>query len=181
MEQLSKSELKRQHKQIESAAREIVRLNDNELKRLNLGGELIETVQLCRQLKGGALKRQIKYLAKLLKQEPLDDILGLLAFQKGSKLQENKLHHQAERLRDAIINEALAGRDESIRSGVMLEMDWPSEAIAEAVARYSDIDETELRRSAYQYVRTRNRVHSRELFRLLRAAAEKQRLHQGGS
>ncbi len=37
MEQFSKSELKRQHKQIEAAAREIVRLNDNELKRLSLG------------------------------------------------------------------------------------------------------------------------------------------------
>lgn len=180
MEQLSKSELKRQHKQIESAAREIVRLNDSELGRLNLGAEVIETVQLCRQLKGGALKRQIKYLAKLLKQEPLDDILRLLAFQKGSKLQENKLHHQAERLRDAIINEALDARAESIRSGAVMEMDWPSEAIAGAVACYADIDEAELRRSAYQYARSRNRVHSRELFRLLRAAAEKQCLQQDG-
>ncbi len=180
MEQLSKSELKRQHKQVELAAREIVQLNDDELNRLNLGPEAIETVQLCRRLKGGALKRQIKFLAKLLKQEPLDDILRLLAFQKGSKLRENKLHHEAERLRDAVINEALAARDEALRTDVMMEMDWPSEAIAEAVKRFPDADEGELRRSAYQYVRSRNRVHSRELFRLLRAAAEKQRLHRDG-
>lgn len=180
MEQFSKSELKRQHKQIESAAREIVRLNDNELKRLNLGAAVIEAVGLCRQLKGGALKRQIKYLTKLLKQEALDEILRLLALQKGSKLQANKLHHQAERWRDAIINEALDAREESIRSGAAMEMDWPSEAIAEAVACYPDIDEAELRRSAHQYARSRNRVHSRELFRLLKAAAEKQRLQHDG-
>ncbi len=140
---------------------------------------MIESVRFSRQLKGGALKRQIKYLAKLLKQEPLDEVLRLLAFQKGSKLQENKLHHQAERLRDAIINEALDARDESVRAGVALEMDWPSEAIDSAVQLYPELDEAELRRSAHQYVRSRNRVHSRELFRLLRAAAEKQRLHTG--
>lgn len=180
MEQLSKSELKRQHKQVEEAAREIVRLNNNELRRLNLGDELIETVQLCRQLKGGALKRQVKYLAKLLKQEPMDEILRLLAFQKGSKLQDNKVHHQAERLRDAIINEALDARDDSIRAGVALEMDWASQAIAAAAEHYPDIDEAELRRCAHQYVRTRNKVHSRELFRMLKAAAEKQRLDSIG-
>ncbi len=179
MEQLSKSELKRQHKQIEAAAVEITRLNDSELKRLNLGTELIDAAALCRQLKGGALKRQTKYLAKLLKQEPVDEILGLLAAQKGSKLQENKFHHQAERLRDAIINEALDRRDEAIQTGITLEMDWPSDVLDGVVASFPDIDELELRRSAYQYVRTRNKVHSRELFRMLRAAAEKQRALNG--
>lgn len=176
MEQLSKSEMKRQHKQIEAAAVEISGLNDKELKRLNLGTELIEAAALCRQLKGGALKRQTKYLAKLLKQEPVDEILALLAAQKGSKLQENKFHHQAERLRDAIINEALDRRDAAIQAGASMEMDWPSGALDEVTARFPGIDEMELRRSAYQYVRTRNKVHSRELFRMLRAAAEKQRV-----
>ena len=175
MEHLSKSELKRQHKQIEAAAVEISRLKDNDLKRLNLGDELIEATGLCRQLKGGALKRQIKYLAKLHKQEPVDEILGMLAARKGSKLQEKKFHHQAERLRDAIINEALDRRDEAIRSGIAMELDWPSDVLDDVVASLPDIDELELRRSAYQYVRTRNKVHSRELFRMLRAAAEKQR------
>ena len=122
------------------------------------------------------MKRQIKYLAKLLKQEPLDEILRSLAFQKGSKLQDNKLHHQAERLRDAIINEALDARDDSIRAGAAMEMDWYSQALAAAVEQYPAVDEAELRRCAHQYVRSRNRTHSRELFRMLKAAAEKQRL-----
>lgn len=178
MEQLSKSELKRQHKQIEAAAREISKLNDSELERLNLDGELIDTAKLCRQLKGGALKRQTKYLAKLLKQEPVDELLSLLASQKGSRLQENRFHHQAERLRDAIINEALDARDECVQTGVPMEMDWHSDALDGAAESYPDIDEMELRRSAYQYVRTRNKVHSRELFRMLRAAAQKQRARQ---
>ena len=175
MERLSKSELKRQHKQVETAAKEVAVLNDNELGKLQLEAEVIEAVKLCRTLKGGSLKRQIKYVAKLLKQGEMADLLNQLAQMKGSKLEDNRFHHQAERLRDAIINEALDFRDACLQEGVAMEMDWPSDLLEGIVAKYSHIDELELRRSAYQYARTRNKSHSRELFRILRAAAEKQR------
>lgn len=175
MERLSKSELKRQHKQIETAAKEVAVLNDNELKKLQLEAEVFEAVKLCRTLKGGSLKRQIKYVAKLLKQGEIDGLLKQLAQMKGSRLEGNRFHHQAERLRDAIINEALDARDECLRDGVAMEMDWPSDILEGVVNEYPHIEELELRRSAYQFVRTRNKVHSRELFRILKAAAEKQR------
>ncbi len=175
MERLSKSELKRQHKQVEAAAKEITVLNDAELKKLQLDSEIVEAARLCRTLKGGALKRQVKYVAKLLKQGEVDKQLAQLALMKGSRLAENKAHHRAERLRDAIINEALDFRDGCLQEGLTMEMDWPSETLEQVVGEFVDIDELELRRSAYQYVRTRNRVHSREIFRLLRAAAQKQR------
>lgn len=175
MEKLSKSELKRQHKQVEDAAREIILLNDSEVIGLGIGVELVEAVKLCRSLKGGSLKRQIKFIAKLLKQEPVDEILALLAKKKGSKLEENKLQHQAERLRDAIINEALTAREHCLVKELEMDMEWPSDALAAVVAMYPGIDENELRRSAYQYVKSRNKVHQRELFRMLKAAAEKAR------
>lgn len=175
MERLSKSELKRQHKQVEAAAKELADLNDNELGTLQLEPEVVEAVRLCRTLKGGSLKRQVKYAAKLLKQGEVDELLNRLAQMKGSRLAENKLHHQAERQRDAIINEALDFRDECLQQGVAMEMDWPSETLDLVVEEYVDVDELDLRRSAYQYVKTRNKVHSRELFRVLRAAAEKKR------
>lgn len=178
MERLSKSELKRRHKQIEAAAREVAALNDSEISRLGLSDEIADEVKLCRGLKGSALKRQLKYVAKLLKQEQIDDVLRQLALQKGSKLEEAQLHHQAERLRDTIINEALEARDQRLQEGVALEMDWPSETIDSAVQLYPEVEELELRRSAYQYVKTRNKVHSRELFRILRSAADKSRFSQ---
>lgn len=178
MERLSKSELKRQHKQIEAVAREVTALNDNEIARLGLGDEIADEVKLCRGLKGSALKRQLKYVAKLLKQEQIDDVLRQLALHKGSKLEKTQLHHQAERFRDTIINEALEARDQCLQQGVPLEMDWPSETIDSAVQLYPEVEELELRRSAYQYVKTRNKVHSRELFRILRSAADKSRISQ---
>ncbi|MGI9536471.1 MAG: DUF615 domain-containing protein [Desulfocapsaceae bacterium] len=177
---MSKSELKRQHKQIETAAKEVVVLNDSELGKLQLEAEVVEAARLCRTLKGGSLKRQIKYVAKLLKQGEIEDLLKQLAQMKGSKLEGDRFHHQAERLRDALINEALDVRDDCIQEGVAMEMDWPSEILDGIVEEYTQIDELELRRSAYQYARTRNKSHSRELFRILRAAAEKQKYIQEG-
>jgi len=178
MEHLSRSEIKRQHKQIEQAAREMLELNNQQLIRLKLGDELIEAIQLTRSLKGGALKRQTKYVAKLLKEEPLGDILEQLKWMKGSKLQENKLHHQAEFHRDAIINEALEAREQSLREGTDFEMDWPSGTIERVVEDLSGIDEKDVRRLVYQYVRTRNKVHYRELFRTIRAAVERRKLDE---
>ncbi len=175
MERLSKSELKRQHKQVETAAKEVTVLNNKELGKLQLEAEVVEAVKLCRTLKGGSLKRQIKYVAKLLNQGEIADLLNQLARMKGSRLEDNRFHHQAERLRDAIINEALDFRDVCVQEGTAMEMDWPSAVLDGIVAEYSLIDELELRRSAYQYARTRNKSHSRELFRILKAAAEKQR------
>jgi ribosome-associated protein len=44
------------------------------------------------------------------------------------------------------------------------------------VELYPDIDEREVRVTAHNYARSRNKAHYRELFRIIRGAAEKQRL-----
>ncbi|MCG6930328.1 MAG: hypothetical protein LJE64_07200, partial [Desulfofustis sp.] len=56
------------------------------------------------------------------------------------------------------------------------DMDWPSTAIDIMIAEFSDIDEREVRRSAYRYAKSRNSVHYRELFRIIRAAIDRKRL-----
>ena len=103
----SRSELKRQFKQIERAAKELSQLSDSDLHRLPGSETLKDEIVLSRKTKAGARKRQIKFIAKLLKNEDLDSILQFLNQKKGSKLEENNLLHDAERLRDAIVNEAL--------------------------------------------------------------------------
>ena len=176
MENLSRSEVKRQHRQIEAAAKEIQKLNDKELERLGLAEDIIEEIKLCRNLKGGALKRQTKYVAKLLKHEPLTEIIHLLTKMRGSKLEANTYHHEAERLRDAIINEAMQAYQESLQLGGQLEMNWQSDTLELVISNYPHIDKKDLRSCAHQYVRSRNKVHQRELFRMIRAAAEKERI-----
>jgi len=175
-QQMSRSEMKRQHKQIEEIVRELVDVSESQLRDLPIESGCREAIIDCRSVKGGALKRQLKYAAKLLKEEPLDDILALLRKIKGSKLEDAKLQHEAERLRDLIVNEALQSFAEHCRFDLNWPLDWQSEAITEVVRLFPDIDENDLRRSVHQYARNRNKVHYRELFRMLRAAAEKRRI-----
>lgn len=177
-ERISRSEQKRQFKQLESAAKELSELSDLDLRRLPGSDELKDEIVLCRKTKAGAKKRQIKYIAKILKNEELGEMLRFLQERKGSKLEENQFQHEAERLRDSIVDDALLAYDDCRKFQEKWELDWQSNAIDYVVTRFPDIDENELRRSAHQYARSRSKTHYRELFRIIKAAGEKNRLSE---
>lgn len=174
-ERLSKSEMKRRFKQEEEAASELALLSDKHLKKLDVSQELKEEIVLCRNVKGGSRKRQVKYLAKLMRDENVSDILDFLAARKGSKLKENKLHHEAERLRDAVITEAIEEQQLCLKNRIPWEPDWEGYEIDALVARYP-IDSGDLRRTIHQYVKTRFHNHYKEVFRIVKAALEKDQL-----
>ena len=177
-QKLSRSEIKRRFKQIETIAKEIVELKDPQLGKMVISDDLREEIALARKSSAGARKRQIKYIAKLLQDEPIDEIMAFLQKNRGSKILENQLHHEAERLRDAVINEALTIAEEYRAEGLAFIPDYPSNEIPSLVDDYPDIDTNEVRKSAHQYSRNRHRNHYRELFRIIKAAIEKQRLKQ---
>ncbi|WP_136799202.1 MULTISPECIES: ribosome biogenesis factor YjgA [Desulfosediminicola] len=171
-ENISRSEKKRQFKQTEQVAMELAEFSDNELKKLPCTDELKEEIRNCRGLKAGARKRQVKYLAKVMRLEPLEDIYDFLAERKGSDLKSKKKFHEAERLRDSLINEAIDDHDRCMEEHVQWDMDWPSSEIAGVLKRYPSISEGEVRKAVYSYVKTRNRLHYRELFRMLKAGID---------
>lgn len=177
-ERLSRSEQKRQFKQVEAAAKELSELSDLDLKRLPASDELKEEIILSRKTKAGARKRQIKYIAKILHHEPLEEILRFLQQKKGSKLEEDRFLHGIERLRDKIVDEALEAYDECRKYQEQWELDWQSKTIDTVVKRFQYVDEHEIRRSAHQYARNRSRTHYRELFRIIKSAAERGRLDE---
>ena len=177
---ISRSEKKRIYKQVEELAREVADLSDKDLKKFPGGPVIHEEILAIRGLKGGARKRQIKYLAKLLRQGPVDEIYLFVTNKKGSELHAKKLFHAAERMRDTLINEAMEVHQEYQAMQEPFEMDWQSEFITEILAEYPNLDEGELRRVIYQYVTTHNKVHYRELFRMMKAAVEmKERIQKG--
>ena len=175
-ERISRSEQKRQFKRIESIARELSDLSSSDLTRLPASEPLKEEITICWKTKSGAKKRQIKYIAKMLQSEPVSEILQFLQQRKGSRLEEKRRQHEAERLRDTIINDALSSYEDCRRYRKEWDLNWESSAISSIVQHYPEIDENELRRSAYQYARSRSKTHYRELFRILKAAGEKVRL-----
>lgn len=174
-DRISKSEMKRRFKQEEEAAAELTLLSDRDLDKLDVSSELKAEIIQCRSTKGGARKRQVKYIAKLMREESVSDILDFLAARKGSKLKENKLHHEAERLRDAIITEAIEEQQATLKQGKAWEPDWYGQLIDEVVEKYS-IDAGDLRRTVHQYVKTRYHNQYKEVFRIVKAALEREEL-----
>lgn len=178
---ISKSEMKRIYKQVGELAREIADLSDKELKSFPGGTVIHEEILATRGLKGGAKNRQIKYLAKVLRQGPLDEMYLFVKNRRGSNLHAKKQFHIAERLRDTLINEAVEAHQECLKMQIPFEPGWPSNFIPEVLKDYPNIKEPELRQVIHQYVTTRNKYHYRELFRMMKAAVEqKERLSKTG-
>lgn len=174
VEKISRSEQKRLYKQVEELARELAELSDADLNQLELGDDVKDEIIDCRSVKGGARKRQIKYVAKLLRQVDLGTIYSFLKDKKGSQLKENKLFHKAERWRDVILNETIEIFEECRKEQINFEPDFESVMIDDLLAEFPAINSNDLRQCAYQYARTRNKTHYRELFRMIKAAIELQ-------
>jgi len=171
-ERISKSAKKRRFKQEEAAAEELSRLSDRDL-RVFPGSEAVRMeILACRGLKGGARKRQVKYLAKVMRQDSMDELLDYLAEKKGSALKRTMAHKEAERLRDVVINEAMDFQQFCLQNGEEWEPDWPGDEMTSVAAAYP-LNERELRQSVFQYTRTRSHSHYREVFRILKAAVDK--------
>lgn len=169
---ISKSEKKRQFKQTEKMAATLAEFTDNDIKVFPGSEQLKAEIKATRGLKGGARKRQIKYLAKVMRQDDLDSIYDFLEQKKGSQLKSNMQLHEAERLRDGLINEAMADHQYCMEEQLQWDIDYRSDIIEGLVEEYPLLKENEIRKGVYSYVKTRNKLHYRELFRMLRAAIE---------
>ncbi len=179
MENISRSEQKRRYRQVEELARELSELSDRDIKKLPEGVDLIlEEVRTIRGLRTGAKKRQIKHLSKQLHLVELSGIYEFLRTRKGSQLQEQKKFHLAERLRDDLINEAMDDHDKCRAGELVWEPSWKSAAIDQAISAHPGLSEIELRKLIHQYVRTRNMVYYRELFRLIKTSLEQEERQQ---
>jgi ribosome-associated protein len=182
----SKSEKKRLSKRIEELVFELAALTGKDLADLPCPADIKTEIAAIAPLKGGARKRQVKFVAKLVRQ--IDDGAGelfrFLEDRKGSKLKKTAEFHELERLRDSIIDEAISRyeEEEAEREGAGGWSGPPlkegDRAAGEAVHRFPGLDRQELQRIARQFARTRNTKYARELFRMLKAAQERQRFAQ---
>lgn len=175
---ISRSEKKRQAKQIEALACELVTLSTQEIKKLPCDDFLKEEIRTAQTLKSGARKRQIKYITKQIRETDAEPLLNFLEERKGSQLKKNAAFHELERLRDDIITDVLAGVEEAFHEDEPLGDDWPSPALDRALSLFPSLDEMEIRKSAKSFSRTRKITYTREIFRALKAAADSADLHK---
>lgn len=177
-DQLSRSEKKRRAKGIEQMVRELVALPAGAAKNLPCDEEMKHEIAEAKSLKGGARKRQIKYITKILREQPIEDLFLFLEEKKGSSLKQEREFHEFEHLRDSLVNEAVQIYDLWLEggyedTGVTIEGIWESETIKIIKDRFPGIDYKMLRKLGLQFARTHNKRFSREMFRLLKAANER--------
>ncbi len=172
--QLSRSEQKRRIKELEKLIVELAELSGQVIAKAPCPPEVKELLKECRQLKGGAKKRQLKYITKLLKAEPVDELYTYLSKRKGSVLKDKKQFHEIEYFRDTLLNEAIARLRECQESNQEMGELWQSSTVQQIKMQYAGIDPATLSRLSYLFARTRNTKHSREIFRYLRSVQEQQ-------
>jgi len=172
---ISRSEQKRQSKTLEDLATELVALPLSDLKRIPSDELIKEDILSAAKMAGGAKKRQIKYIAKCLRQIDCESLFSFLDEKKGSKLKQNKIFHELEQLRDDIISEAFAALRETEARHDRLDSRWISESINRAAYHVPGIDQDAIKNAAIQFVRSRKPSFSREIFRLLKSAREQRR------
>ncbi len=176
--ELSRSEQKRRIKQLEKLVVQLVELPESQQKKLPLADEILEYIMEVRRLRGGARKRQIKYITKLLRSEPVDLLYDYIARKQGSALSKKKQFHETEYLRDILIEEAIIARRKAKEMQEELSENWTSEVVSDISLELPEIDEKALRRLAFLFAMTRSKKHSREIFRLIQAAREQEKLNR---
>ncbi len=102
---LSRTRKKEQAQQVTALAGQLCELSDNRFARIELPAEIIAEAQIVRQTGGrGSHKRQLKYLAGLLREDPT--AVGLLQTQLGGMDQidrgAKKQFHELEKMRDRL-------------------------------------------------------------------------------
>ncbi len=172
--ELSRSEQKRRIKQLEQLVEELSTLPAAVLDELPAAEEvrlgLKEAAGLGRD---GARKRHLKHITKLLREEETPDALyQFLAQRKGTALLRKKQQHELEHLRDALIEEAIAARSRAAERQENFSETWRSATAEDIAAKFPAAAAGELARLAFFFAVSRNPRHSRELFRMLRAAQE---------
>ncbi len=170
--EISRSEQKRRIKQLEELVKELVKLPPGLLDQAPLPDEARELALEVAGLKGGARKRQIKYITKLLRREPVDPLYEFLTRRKGTELLKKKKFHEVEYWRDSLIEESIAAHKVAKASREQLSEDWQSSVVQAIVEELPRVDRIELTRLSCFFARSRNPKHSREIFRLLQAAQE---------
>lgn len=110
---ISKSQRKRAAHAVLELARELVDLNDSRLERVPLDDAIRDAVRETRAIRSHvARKRQLQYLAKLLRRDDTGPITEALDDMRNEARQGVARHHRAESWRDRLLRDGDAALSE---------------------------------------------------------------------
>jgi len=170
---ISRTEKKRRAKEVEKLSKELVELPPADLAALPCDDFLREEIRLAQTLKAGSRKRQSKYITKELRQQPLDSLLDFLEERKGSRLKHNIEHQELERLRNDILGASIDEYNDLEDHEGYFSMDRNAPPLKQAAQMFPTLNIEAIAGAADNFAVTRKAGQSREIFRALKAAAEK--------
>jgi ribosome-associated protein len=153
VERLNKSQQKREIQALRDLGKKLSGLDEAALIKMDLPAELLQAITDSKSMKHGALKRQFKLIAKLLRQMNTESLEKTIAELELKKAEQDRGFHRVERWRDRLL------------------ADGP-EAMTQFMAKYPQADTGQVR----QLIRNANKEllankppkSSRALFRLIR-------------
>jgi ribosome-associated protein len=167
----SRTQKKREAKSVEMLAKALSDLSRHEVEHIPVDPEIREEIFKVQSMSShGARRRQIKLLSKRLRRMDLSSILQFMEENKGMAIAENQSLQKLERFRNLIVEEE---EDHS--------------ALDEAAQLFPDLDIGVVASLAQHYRFTGNRRYFREIFKMLKAAHERQEfkrkqiINEGGS
>lgn len=163
---VSKSQRRRDALELKSLAQELIKLNQAKLGRVPLNDMVREAIMEARGIRSNvARKRQMQYVAKLLRRDDPEPILLALEKFDGEAREITGRQHRAEGWRDFLLE---AG-DPAVGELVKLRQDCDTQAIRQLI-----------RNARAESTRSRPPAAARNLFRLLREMDQKEPLPDVG-
>ena len=107
-ELLSKSEIKREMHRLQDFAMRLIKMSKHQRSKLPLTDELKDAMVLADKIenKHEALRRHVRYIAKVLAETDLEPINQAIDFITNKHQQESNLHNRYSQLREALISDS---------------------------------------------------------------------------
>lgn len=163
---ISKTQRKAEADAQQAIGKKLIRLSKDKLGKLNLPESLYDAViEANRMASNGAIRRQLQYIGRLMRDVDCDPIVDQLSRWDGSSHEENARFHLLERWRDRLIDESATSQ---------------STVLQEFVAKYPHAEIQQLRtlcRNAHkEQAANKPLKSSRALFKLLREISDNQQI-----
>ena len=156
---ISKTKLKAEADAAQKLGKKLVELPKDKIQKLELSEKLFEAVLDAKRItSNGALRRQMQYIGRLMREIDTAPIEEQLQRWEGKNNEENARFHALERWRDRLLTEA--------------------DAVSAFVATYPSTDvqrmRTLIRNAQKEHLANKPPKSSRELFKMLREITEQE-------
>lgn len=102
-ERPNKTQLKREMKALHDLGRQLVEMPLSKFEKITLSERISDAILLAKKLKKGALQRQLRFIAGIMKEEDTNTIIAEIKQLSLPQEQEVKAFHQVEEWRDKLI------------------------------------------------------------------------------